>query len=124
MVGFWSIPGGRVDPGEDPLTAAVRELREESGLEQTGPLEYLCALPLQGYGHHLLRFFYVANCDTGDLVLSDEHSDGAWLTPREYRDQHLSDAEFARWTASEETDGFNIVANRAGIDALIARLEG
>ncbi|HYX90105.1 MAG TPA: NUDIX hydrolase, partial [Myxococcaceae bacterium] len=33
--GIWSpaleIPGGMVDPGEDPLSAAVRELEEETG---------------------------------------------------------------------------------------------
>lgn len=28
----WDIPKGMQDPGEDPLTAAMRELREESGL--------------------------------------------------------------------------------------------
>lgn len=119
MVGFWSIPGGRVDPGEDPLTGALRELKEESGLEPTGPIEYLCALPVQGYGEHALRFFYVANCDEGEIVLSREHSDCAWLSPREYRDAHLNDDELARWTEASPHDGFNVLANRAGIEALI-----
>jgi 8-oxo-dGTP diphosphatase len=123
MVGFWSLPGGMVDPGEDPLTAGVRELREESGLEPTGPVEYLCALPLQAYGLDILRFHYVAPCDTGEIELSHEHSDGAWLTPREYREQHLSDAELERWSAVGPTEAFNVLANRAAIDALIGKLE-
>lgn len=30
--GFWSIPGGRVEPGENDHTALVREMLEETGL--------------------------------------------------------------------------------------------
>ena len=30
--GLWSIPGGRVEPGENDHTAVVREMREETGL--------------------------------------------------------------------------------------------
>jgi 8-oxo-dGTP diphosphatase len=37
--GLWSIPGGRVEPGEDDATALVREMREETGLDVApGPL--------------------------------------------------------------------------------------
>ena len=35
--GAWSIPKGEVEPGEDPLAAAVREFGEEIGATPIGP---------------------------------------------------------------------------------------
>ena len=32
-LGHWDLPKGKIDPGEDPPTAAVREVREETGIE-------------------------------------------------------------------------------------------
>ena len=37
---FWSLPGGRIEPGESDEAAAGRELAEETGLELLG-LQYL-----------------------------------------------------------------------------------
>jgi ADP-ribose pyrophosphatase len=45
----WELPGGVVDPGEDPMTAASREAAEETGWRPSGPGRTLLAFePLPG----------------------------------------------------------------------------
>ncbi|PZS18059.1 MAG: hypothetical protein DLM57_06990 [Pseudonocardiales bacterium] len=65
----WSFPGGFLNPSEDPIDGAVRELREEAGLDlPTQRLELL-----DQYRQSWLRFFghfdhvYVASVGTAEL---------------------------------------------------------
>jgi 8-oxo-dGTP diphosphatase len=116
MIGFWSVPGGIVDPGETPQEAAARELFEESGLIPTGPLWLITAVPLRGYGMNLLSLRYACQCDAGDVRLSHEHSGWSWVDPAAYRATHVSDTAVERWRQSSHDEAFNVVSNRTGLD--------
>ena len=69
---FWLTPGGEIEPGEEPHAAAVRELREELGLEVdvVGPV-YTEANQFehQGEMRDNVDFVFVARCDEGEPVL-------------------------------------------------------
>lgn len=56
LAGYWEFPGGKVLPDETPLAAAVRECREETGLEvQVGALLEEVE---HAYPHGQLRLFF------------------------------------------------------------------
>lgn len=90
--GFWYIPGGFVEPGEDPAAAAVREVHEETGLKVVDPeiLRVWCyQLPDAKFAYHVT---YAGFSDEGSVVVSGEHTGFKWMDPRDYRDVYLPSA--------------------------------
>ncbi|QXJ24565.1 NUDIX domain-containing protein [Actinomadura graeca] len=83
--GLWSIPGGRVEPGEDDAAAVVRELGEETGLDvAVGALVGSVDRPGPGGVTYEIHD-YAATVTGGTLRAGDDASDARWTTPAELR---------------------------------------
>ena len=78
--GRWSVPGGRVELGELLAEAAVRELREETGLEAVcGPFVGFVERFLEGH-HHVIADFRVTLLDPdAEPVAGDDAAEVAWV---------------------------------------------
>jgi len=58
----WEVPGGCIDPGEEPLPAGLRELREETGYEGENARIIGAAMPNPAIQTNFTHFVLVENC--------------------------------------------------------------
>jgi 8-oxo-dGTP diphosphatase len=87
--GLWSLPGGRIEPGETDAEALVREMREETGLTvQPGPLIGRVRRPSQGpsqgqsQAEDVLDIRdYAATVTGGTLRAGDDAAEARWVAP-------------------------------------------
>ena len=103
-VGAWSIPKGELDPDEDPLAAARRELEEETGARPTGP--FVALTPIRQKGGKEV----VAWAVEGDLEPDQVRSNTFTMEwpPRSGRMQEFPEVDRAAWfTMSEAADRIN-----------------
>jgi len=79
--GRWSLPGGRVGPGESDPQALVREVREETGLQvEPGRLIGEVERPAPG-GAIFDIHDYAATVSGGLLAAGDDAADARWIVP-------------------------------------------
>ena len=77
--GLWSLPGGRIEPGETDAEALVREMCEETGLAiEAGQLIGTVRRPAQDGGILDIRD-YAATVTGGTLRAGDDAADARWV---------------------------------------------
>ena len=99
MQGLWEFPGGKVEPGERPEAALIRELKEELGIDVTEA----CLAPFVFASHayesfHLLMPLYLCRRWSGTVV-AREHAALAWVKPNRLSDYPMppADAPLVAW---------------------------
>lgn len=86
MAGFNDMPGGRIDDtevGTDFIEILKREITEELGniSYEINPTPVVTLSWLWPNGQPMVFIYYLVKFQSGDLMISEEHTSSNWITP-------------------------------------------
>jgi ADP-ribose pyrophosphatase len=81
---LWELPAGRLDPGEKPLTAAKRELEEETGYRARRWKKLISFYPSPGYVSEKMTIFLATDLTAGEAKpMDDERIQCKWFSAKQ-----------------------------------------
>jgi 8-oxo-dGTP diphosphatase len=85
--GLWETVSGRIEQGEEPSVALVREIAEETTLQVRVEERPWDAYAASRAGEPMIVVLYRARYLRGEVRLSHEHDAFAWLSASEFRER-------------------------------------
>lgn len=82
--GVWETVGGGMDKEESPQEALVREISEETGLSISISSPFNVFTFKKDTGEFKIGITFLCEYLSGEIMLSDEHSEYRWIEPKEF----------------------------------------
>jgi 8-oxo-dGTP diphosphatase len=77
--GQWDIPGGRMEPGENPMEGLIREVQEEASITIKTVIPFDVHHFTRDDGQVITMIIFLCLHTDGEIKLSEEHTEYKWV---------------------------------------------